>query len=138
MSEPRDEAEEILRSHGAVLARQRKHEVWKFPDGRTFVRASTPSDVNGDRNSLRQLKRLLGLDGERGIEGERRERRAKKNHKPVERVFISGPTRSFDGLRDVLMQVVRSHAPRHTCCYPMHRQTVLRTPLSVFMRRVWR
>jgi hypothetical protein len=71
----RDEVNKLLAERGAVLARKRKHEIWKFPDGRTFVRASTTSDRNSEENNLSDLRKLLGIQPEHkeGV------RRAKKN-----------------------------------------------------------
>lgn len=71
---PEVEIARILREHKAVLARTKRHFVYKFPSGRTFTMASTPSDYRAASNQLRDLKRTLGLFGERGIPGERRER----------------------------------------------------------------
>jgi hypothetical protein len=69
---------ETLKSIGARLKRQKKHEVWELPNGKTFVRASTPSDACADNNNLADLRRVAGLaDPDRGKPGQRRERRSK-------------------------------------------------------------
>jgi hypothetical protein len=52
-----EQVEDLLKEHGAVLTRTRKHNVWKFPDGRTFTTAKTASDLHSWANSLQQLKR---------------------------------------------------------------------------------
>jgi hypothetical protein len=70
----RDEVNRLLESHGAVLARKRKHEIWKFPDGKTFVRASTTSDRNSEQNNLSDLRKVLGLTPAHKP-GERREKK---------------------------------------------------------------
>lgn len=79
MSRQREEVVQTLREHGAVMVRQTKHQVWKLPDGKTFVVASTPSDVRADKNSLAILRNTLGInDPTRGQDGERRERSRKR------------------------------------------------------------
>lgn len=56
------EVEQLLKEHNAVLVRKRKHQVWKFPDGRIFVCPSTPSnEYTGDRKQLSNLRHILGL-----------------------------------------------------------------------------
>jgi hypothetical protein len=49
----------LLKTCGATLARRTKHEVWRLPNGRTFVRAATPSDRRAGRNQLAMLRKLL-------------------------------------------------------------------------------
>jgi hypothetical protein len=54
-----------LKQHGAVMVRAKKHEVWRFPDGRQIVTASTPSDGgHGWKNKWSELRRMLRLDNE--------------------------------------------------------------------------
>jgi hypothetical protein len=53
----------LLREHGAVLVRQRKHRVYKVA-GKTFVESSTPSAKRSDVNHLGDLKRLLEVPRE--------------------------------------------------------------------------
>lgn len=56
---PRQRVDSILTALGAKLKRQRKHQVWQLPNGRTFVRASTPSDTRSDANNLRDLRKVV-------------------------------------------------------------------------------
>jgi predicted RNA binding protein YcfA (HicA-like mRNA interferase family) len=51
----------ILNDAGAVLARQRKHRIFRFRDGRIWVVPKTPSDVHAWRNNLSDLRRRLNL-----------------------------------------------------------------------------
>ena len=60
----RREIESILKEHGAVLHRRKKHLVWRFPDNRIFIQASTASDERSVANNLGDLKKLLGLQSE--------------------------------------------------------------------------
>lgn len=58
-----DKVHALLRDHGAQIVRTKKHVVWRFPDGRIWVHASTPSDVKAGENNYRDLRRFLGLNG---------------------------------------------------------------------------
>lgn len=58
--DPRSEVTRILEQNGAILKRDKNHEVWQLANGKQFVRAKTPSDVRSDQNNLADLKRLLG------------------------------------------------------------------------------
>lgn len=65
--------EQLLKESGAVLVRRKKHEVWRLPNGKIFVRSKTPSSRNTDKKSYSDLRNLLGIvDENRGKEGERR------------------------------------------------------------------
>jgi hypothetical protein len=76
---PDVEVERLLAEHGAVLARGRKHQVWRLPNGQMFTRASTPGDVRAGWNQLADLRRALGLEIEgRGVPGERREKKVRR------------------------------------------------------------
>jgi len=75
--DPKREVDRLLKEHGAKLTRTKRHFIYKFPDGKTFTRACTPSDFRAENNQLRDLRRLLGLHGERGAPGARREARNK-------------------------------------------------------------
>jgi len=50
---------ELLREYRFDLVRQRKHKIYRNPDGLTFVTASTPSDRRAPHNALSTLKRIL-------------------------------------------------------------------------------
>jgi len=67
----------LLRQYGCTLKRQKKHQVWSLPNGKTFTRAATPSDRRAANNSLSDLKRELGLTKQTATVGVRRERKAK-------------------------------------------------------------
>ena len=61
MHEVERKIHELIREHGGHLTRTKKHNVYRFPDGRTYTMAQTPSDVRAAMNQLSDLKRLLGL-----------------------------------------------------------------------------
>lgn len=59
-----DPVTRLLKEVGAVLLRERKHEVWLLPNGQRFVRAISPSDYRSGLNNLSDLKKALGLERE--------------------------------------------------------------------------
>ena len=48
-----------LRRIGAVLVRWKRHQVWRLPNGRSFVVSQTASDHRALRNQMATLKRAL-------------------------------------------------------------------------------
>ena len=86
-----NKVEELLKESGAILVRSKKHQIWKLPNGKTFVRAKTSSCKFEEKKSYNELRNLLGLvDENRGQAGERR---AKKNG--------NGRTESFQYNRNI-------------------------------------
>jgi hypothetical protein len=82
MADPKTSLERLIEEHGGVLVRQKKHKVYRFPNGATFTVASTPECPLAYDNALAFLKTLLGVHSpNRGTPGERREKRPKR--KPV-------------------------------------------------------
>jgi hypothetical protein len=67
MYERRD-VEALIKAHGGVLKRQRKHQVWSFPNGRTLTLSVSPSDFRAEKQMLTDLRKLVGI-----------ERRSRKN-----------------------------------------------------------
>jgi hypothetical protein len=61
MSGQQREVINLLRSAGATLARQKRHQVFRFRDGRIWVLPSTPGDCRAWANNLSGLRRRLGL-----------------------------------------------------------------------------
>jgi hypothetical protein len=79
MADPRTMLESLIEQNGGVLVRQRKHKVYRFPNGATFVVASTPECPLAYDNALAHLKRLLGIyPPDRGAPGTRRNKRLKQ------------------------------------------------------------
>lgn len=69
----KNKVEELLKQSGAVLIRSKRHQIWRLPNGKTFVRSKTPSSRNTDKKSYADLRNLLGIHDEtRGQKGERR------------------------------------------------------------------
>src|SRR5580704_8020529 len=56
----KEEVFRLLKEHKASLIRQRRHRVYRLPDGRIFVTSLTQTDERGWRNCLAQLRKLLG------------------------------------------------------------------------------
>ena len=50
-----------LRDAGATLSRQRKHQIFRFRDGRIWVCPSSASDCRAWLNNLSNLRRRLNL-----------------------------------------------------------------------------
>lgn len=54
---------DMLSEHGAVLVRSTRHAVWRLPSGAQFVFSNTPSEYRTERNTLSNLRHVLGLVG---------------------------------------------------------------------------
>lgn len=50
-----EEVMRLLKEHGAVLERTKKHAVWRFPDGRSFALPTSPSRSSSWDNNLHDL-----------------------------------------------------------------------------------
>lgn len=51
------EIAQILKEHHGVLVRTKRHNVYKFPDGRMFTTSCTPSDFRAANNSRGTMSR---------------------------------------------------------------------------------
>lgn len=71
-----EKTDKLLKQINACLVRKNKHEVWRLPNGKMFIKACTPSDINADNNSFRRLNNLL-YGRKEFEEGERREKKLK-------------------------------------------------------------
>jgi hypothetical protein len=81
MADPRVELEQLIKEHTGVLVRQKKHKVYRFPNGLNFILSSTPECPLAYDNALSSLKKVLGInDPNRGLPGERREKRIKRKN----------------------------------------------------------
>ncbi len=60
---PETQLQHMLFDYCFDLVRQKKHRVYRNPDGLTFVTASTPSDVRAAQNTLSDFKRYLRQNG---------------------------------------------------------------------------
>lgn len=130
---------DTLKAHGAEVVRQKKHVVWRFPDGRTLVHASTPSDsACAWKNNWTDLRKMLGLADEgRGAPGERREKRVRHIRATPERAQLQRLPNTIDsGLLGRLLAVVRLTKPKYQDCFPMELQLVMRTPTTVMMAKL--
>jgi hypothetical protein len=87
----REQVNALIREHKGVLKRNKKHEVWKFPGGQTFVRAKTPSDNRADANNLADLRKILGLEREVKPVRERPVHPAPKAKRPAPVATITEP-----------------------------------------------
>jgi hypothetical protein len=66
MDKHEKQLETTLREMGAVLVRTKRHNVYRFPDGRTYAQPQSSSDWRSTRNALGDLRHLLrtALPGE--------------------------------------------------------------------------
>lgn len=123
----REEIATLLKQHGAVLERQRKHQVWRFPDGRIYVQASTPSDsVCNDQNDLCQLRRMLGITRETNKNPQRRTKRGAPRGPVVYEPIPIRPAR-VKGLANLRFRSLV--APKYRDCFPVRIQRVPMTPV---------
>ena len=54
------ELQTLLNTHGAVLARQKRHLIYKLPDGRILTVSQTASDSQrAMKNAIADLKRMV-------------------------------------------------------------------------------
>jgi hypothetical protein len=60
----RKDVEALIKAHGGVLKRQRKHQVWRFPDGRILTLSVSPSDFRAEKSMHTDLRKLLGIERE--------------------------------------------------------------------------
>jgi len=81
--------DQLLRESGFELRRSKKHKVYRREDGKTFVQASTPSDVRAEHKSLAVLCRLLGVKKAEALQSLRR--RKKPREADVETWLSQGP-----------------------------------------------
>jgi|SRR6185437_2346872 len=109
MNAEEQEAIRLLKEHGAVLERTKKHRIWRFPDGKIHVMPSTPSCPHAWKNQLSDLKRFLNLvPSDRGKAGVRRPHREKKKRSRMiltENVVVQNSVRiELDDLRARLLR----------------------------------
>lgn len=79
MANPKLAMESLIEENGGKLIRQKKHKVYQFPNGSTFIVAKTPDCPFAYDNALAHLKRLLGIyPPDRGAPGTRRNKRLKQ------------------------------------------------------------
>lgn len=131
----REEVEALIKAHGGVLVRSRKHRVYRFPDGRTFTLASTPGDAYcGERNNLADLRNFLGVKREIHKNPSRRH---KHGGKPSRTRYIAPvpPTPLIDWKQKLagLLQV----AAYRPCCVPVYLQPLPRTPLFAILLHIF-
>ena len=122
----RKDVEALIKEHGGVLVRQKKHQVWKFPDGRIFTMASTPGDcVHAERNNMTDLRNFLGIAREIKKNPNRRTKRGavKQTFAPEKAAPLPDWKRKLAGLLEIAAFKPKS------CCVPVHLERVPMTPL---------
>ena len=84
--------EKLLRHAGFELRRTKKHQVYRRPDGKTFVRASTPSDVRGERNNFADLCHVIGITKAEAMDSLKRRRK----HESTTEVALQFPPQEIN------------------------------------------
>lgn len=107
MAAPEIELQRLLREHGFTLERQTKHQVWKNPQGKTFVCAMTPSDKFAMQNALADLRRLVGWKPEAKAPKPRKEYR--KPHVPAAPKLDAPPTEARPTMADQLRSIFKNN-----------------------------
>lgn len=153
-SQAAEEMARIIKTYGGIRERRNKHEFWRFPGGQTFTRSCTPSDCHAEDNALRDLKRILDLNGVRGIEGERRVYRERtRSQQPTgyaptfsgvlaEKLVLAGVTdnlrrEQIDGLRDELFVAYKHIGRLKTQCRLKDKALRSRRRETAGLRRAW-
>lgn len=126
---PEDEIAKLLKDAGAVLDRTANHNVWKLPDGRIFVQAKTPSDSHTSRNSLTDLRKLLGLKRE----VHKNPGRKRKTGTPAP-MFYGEHIPARRDWKDALREMAEFHPP--STCLPVDIRPVPMTPLWAILRNL--
>lgn len=125
------EIRSLLKEHGAVLERTKKHKVWSFPDGRIWVEGSTPSDVRAARNNLSDLRKMLGVKREIRKNPERKHKTGVNGKQAYQsELKPHGKKNPFTGF------VFRSLTYHYDECYPVRIESVLMTPLWCILRNL--
>jgi hypothetical protein len=60
MADHNKELRKMLKECGAVLVRDKNHQVWRLKNGKNFVCPKTPSDWRVAKNNIRDLRKALG------------------------------------------------------------------------------
>jgi hypothetical protein len=131
-----------LKQHGAALVRTKKHDVWRFPDGRSLTISRSPSDrKNAGLNAMRDLRRLLGTVPVHQ-DGERRERRRRSTVRARIPLLEPKPTNALMTIADKLTMMQPRMRPSLVApkmqCSPVYLERIERTPLMVIMANVCR
>lgn len=59
MSKDMKAIQRLLKSSGAILLRNKKHPIYKLPNGKRFTLSASPSDHRACKNALSVLKNQL-------------------------------------------------------------------------------
>jgi hypothetical protein len=85
---PEIETHRLIDEHKGVLVRQNKHEIWRFPNGKQVVLASTPSDRRAAANKLSVLRNALGVKVEKAP-ASNRDKTYRPKHKTAAKLHLS-------------------------------------------------
>lgn len=129
----REEVEALIRTHGGVLVRSRKHRVYRFPDGRCFTLSSTPGDsVHAELNNLTDLRHFLGIKREIHKNPNRRSKQGRKAVRPRYIAPIA-PAPLTDWKRKLSGLLITPRFRPRPCRTAVHLETLPRTPLFAIL-----
>lgn len=126
-----DKIHELLKTHGAILERTKKHKVWRFPDGRIWVVSGSPSCIRAHRNNYHSLCGFLGVKEVRRKNPYRKEKIGvgrTPDFKPAEVIVHD--------FRDTLAAIKKYFRP-DVCAGTMWLERVPRSPWAIILRRIF-
>ena len=131
MADPQATLERLIEKHGGKLIRQKKHKVFRFPNGVVFTTGSTPEDPRAYDNATAELKRLLGLHSpDRGAPGQRRENRVKR--KPMGGILLPSVLHEIPiGEWKKKLDAVKGELPEK----PMSSTRIIKHPIHNFTKQ---
>ena len=75
--------DKLAKQHGFEVEREKKHTVYKGPEGETLVTPSTPSDQNWEQNALTTLAKLVDKPRKDLLHVDHKPLRALRPHTPL-------------------------------------------------------
>lgn len=54
--------ESLLKKDGAVLIRNKKHQIWKLSNNKTLVISNSSSDINYQKQNIRLFHKLMNSE----------------------------------------------------------------------------
>jgi hypothetical protein len=131
MGVDRRDVEALIKQHGGRLVRSKRHFVYKFPDGRCFTLACSPSDVNAELHNMAKLRRFLGIEREINKNPDRK-RKPGVNGKPAFTETATGVTLR-DWKKDLNLQARKLNLFRPKVKCVGYLQRVSMTPLTAIL-----
>jgi hypothetical protein len=137
MGVDRQDVEALIKQHGGKLVRTKRHFVYRFPDGRCFTLAGTPSDMNAELNNMTTLRRFLGVERETNKNPDRRPKVGVKGRPAFTGAATDVALR--DWKKELNLQARKLHLFRPKINCTGYLQRVSMTPLTAILAHfLWR